>query len=444
MLASLPNEILIHITGFLADQKDRVHLVGSCRHFRDVLLPYAFTSIAVNSNCRWTLSCLVHTLLQKPRCGAAVRSLSLINGHCTHSEKLRLNRALLTRALKRIAHTEEELVEWRDNLEGKSTDRWDGHTEDAWRAVLLSLAPNLETLTIEWHTAEKYTGKVLTRASNREKPFDTHPAFARLRSVSIPEWDCDDTPIIADDILHFFRFSSLRQFSAYGVADGADEDEASTMKNLGALSNVTDVSFYGSNSANGFSSSVLACQKLQSFVYENIVWGEWGETWNPPAIFNTLLHHKDTLVKIHVYNADGYEALDPAENVFFGSLANFTALKDLRIRATNLLDWDHEQNVSTNDLFSVLPASLVSLTIENFDQCPNVGDMVEQIEDVMRNRMGIFSFLESLEIGGFFLYPHNDSGEEVMHPAFRSVMRILQLACECSGVEFAMRASDPC
>jgi hypothetical protein len=95
--------------------------VGSCRHFRDVLLPFAFTSIAVDSNCRWSLSCLAHTLLQKPRCGGAVRSLSLINGHCTHSDKLRLNRALLTRALKRLAYTE-ELVECGDNLEGKSTD----------------------------------------------------------------------------------------------------------------------------------------------------------------------------------------------------------------------------------------------------------------------------------------------------------------------------------
>jgi hypothetical protein len=101
---------------------------------------------------------------------------------------------------------------------------------DAWRAVLLSLVPNLETLTMEWHPVEKYTGKILTRASNREMPFDTHPAFTRLRSVSIPEWDCDDTPIIADDIMHFFRFSSLRQFSAYGVADSAHEDEASTIK----------------------------------------------------------------------------------------------------------------------------------------------------------------------------------------------------------------------
>lgn len=64
----------------------------------------------------------------------------------------------------------------------------------------------------------------------------------------------------------------------------------------------------------------------------------WGEPWNPPAIFNTLLHHKDILVKIHVYNADVHERCDPSEDAFFGSLSNFTALKDLRIRVTNLLD----------------------------------------------------------------------------------------------------------
>lgn len=276
MLTSLPNEILINITGFLDEQKDRVHLAASCRHFRNVLLPYAFTSIFMNSDCRWTLSCLVDTLLRKPRCGAAVRSLSLIGGPCRHSRKLRFNRELLTRALQRIAHTEEELVEWRDDLEGNPTDGWGGYTEDVWRAVLLSLVPNLETLEVGWYPTQKYTEKILSKAPNHETPFDVRRAFTRLRSVSIPEWDCDDTPINACDIMNSFGFPSLQQFSGYGVADFADNDEVSRITKLGAFSNVNDIFFYGSNSTNGFASFVLVCEKLQSFVYENIVWGELG------------------------------------------------------------------------------------------------------------------------------------------------------------------------
>lgn len=260
MLTSLPNEILINITGFLDN----------------VLLPYAFTSIFMNSDCRWTLSCLVDTLLRKPRCGAAVRSLSLIGGPCRHSRKLRFNRELLTRALQRIAHTEEELVEWRDDLEGNPTDGWGGYTEDVWRAVLLSLVPNLETLEVGWYPTQKYTEKILSKAPNHETPFDVRRAFTRLRSVSIPEWDCDDTPINACDIMNSFGFPSLQQFSGYGVADFADNDEVSRITKLGAFSNVNDISFYGSNSTNGFASFVLVCEKLQSFVYENIVWGELG------------------------------------------------------------------------------------------------------------------------------------------------------------------------
>lgn len=233
MLTSLPNEILINITGFLDEQKDRVHLAASCRHFRNVLLPYAFTSIFMNSDCRWTLSCLVDTLLRKPRCGAAVRSLSLIGGPCRHSRKLRFNRELLTRALQRIAHTEEELVEWRDDLEGNPTDGWGGYTEDVWRAVLLSLVPNLETLEVGWYPTQKYTEKILSKAPNHETPFDVRRAFTRLRSVSIPEWDCDDTPINACDIMNSSGLPSLQQFSGYGVADFADNDEVSRITKLG-------------------------------------------------------------------------------------------------------------------------------------------------------------------------------------------------------------------
>ncbi|BCS28190.1 uncharacterized protein APUU_61238S [Aspergillus puulaauensis] len=457
MLASLPNKVLIGITDFLGDQKDRVHLAASCRHFRKILLPYAFNSISLNSTCEWTLSCLVHTLLQQPRCGAAVRSLSLTVGRCRHSRKVRFDRELLTRALQRIAHTEEELVKWRDNLEGKSTeasdlysegawldyleekstDEWGLYTKDAWRAVLLILVPNLETLNIEWHPSEKYTQKVFSRALNHEKPFDTRPAFTRLRSISIQEWEYDDTLIKACDIVNSFRFPSLRQFSCYGVADFADDDEVSRITKLGAFSKVTDIAFYNSNSTNGFSSFVIACENLQSFVYEHIFLAEWGESCNPPAIFKTLLHHKDTLVKLHVYNAEVED--EPSENAFFGSLSNFAVLKDLRLRATNLLDWDREGKVSKNHLFSVLPASLVSLTIENFDECPNVKNMVEQLGDILRNGMGNFSLLESLEIGGFFLDPENDSPNDVIRPELKPVMALLSDACGSSGVEFVMR-----
>lgn len=457
MLTSLPNEVLIDITGFLDHREDRVHLAASCRHFHNVLLPYAFTSISMNSNCEWVLSCLVHTLLQQPRCGAAVRSLSLTVCRCRHSRKLRFDRELLTGALQRIAHTEEELVKWRDDLAGKytdasdlyskdawldyleekSTDEWGLYTRDAWRAVLLSLVPNIETLTIEWHPSEKHTQKVFSRALNHEKPFDTRPAFTRLRSISIQEWEYDDAVIKACDIVNSLRFPSLRQFSCCGVADFADDDEVSRITKLRAFAKVTDIAFYNSNSTNGFSSFVLACEKLQSFVYEHIFLAEWGESCNPPAIFKTLLHHKDTLVKIHVYNAEVEH--EPSENAFFGSLSNFAVLKDLRLRATNLLDWDREGTVSKNHLFSVLPASLVSLTIENFDECPNVKHMVEQLEDILRNGMGNFSHLESLEVGGFFLDPENDSPNDVLRPELKPVMTLLGDACGSSGVEFVMR-----
>lgn len=297
--------------------------------------------------------------------------------------------------------------------------------------------PNLETLSIEWHPSEKYTRKVFSRALKHEKPFDTRPAFTRLRSISNQEWEYDDTVIKACDIVNSFRFPSLRQFSCYGVADFADDDELSRITKLGAFSKVTDIACYDSNSTNGFSSFVLACENLQSFVYEHIFLAEWGESCNPPAIFKTLLHHKDTLVKLHVYNAEVEH--EPSENAFFGSLSDFAALKDLRLRATNLLDWDREKKVSKNHLFSVLPGPLVSLKIETFDECPNVIDMVEQLEDIMRNGMGNFSFLRSLEVGGFFLDP--DSPNDVVRPELKPVMALLSDACGSSAIEFVMRDS---
>ncbi|RDW68880.1 uncharacterized protein DSM5745_08640 [Aspergillus mulundensis] len=401
-LCSLPNDILILIAESLEERNDRLSLARCCHHFHDVLMPVAFTNIDVQSNCPFVLSCLVHLILRNPRYGESVRSLNLAFWLCDHPLKCRFKRKLMLGAIRRLTQNEEDIEAWENCLRDKpETGGWG--QADGWRAMLLTLVPNLEVLSIHGELVSALRGKIVTRASRGEKPFNTVPVLGHLREVNLRGWLEHAPASLEDDIIPFLTFPTMRELSLTELYDdGKCEDNE-----LPTESGISKLAFWESNSQTGFRSIVRACKELKNFAYVHRMDSEGQNPLNPTGIYETLLHHVNSLEHIVVSYDIKQEASDPKEDAFLGSLNRFTRLKQLRIRATNLLPWDSVNKCFEDCLMGVLPPSLELLDIDDCHRTPNPVALVEQFEDFYRNSDAGSYDIKCLTICGAFLEWHS-------------------------------------
>lgn len=93
-------------------------------------------------------------------------------------ETAHLPRAL-SRAIETASHSKEEERQWLEDM--SSTKPING---DALIALLLPALPNLKTLDLELGNNVTYFSRMMQRASRKEKPFDTAPAFERLSDIT--------------------------------------------------------------------------------------------------------------------------------------------------------------------------------------------------------------------------------------------------------------------
>ncbi|RDW68995.1 F-box protein [Aspergillus mulundensis] len=436
-LPSLPSEILISIARLLEDQQDRLALASCCRHFRALLLPEALASIELRSGCITSLSCLVQLLAHNPTLGAAVRSLSWDTDSCEHPQKLQFDHDLISATLAHLADTDEDLAKWRDDLQNRFENERSKSQEDAWWAILLTLVPNLERLGMRWEGPADRRAEIMRRALRHEKPFDSRPAFTRLEFVEIRR--PNESPMILSDLLPFFKIPSVRTVLCDGIVDWAQDEQRGAIQELGRSSNVRDLALLASNSHTGFSSVILACARLETFLCANTMYAEQGKLWNPSAAWRALVAHKDTLKTIHVYNETAYGgSFGPEAKSFFGSMVNFSKLTKLRLDAINVLDWDVETRLAKNNLSDVLPPTIVFLEIYEFHECPNIEQLAEQLETTMRN---VPSKLKYLGLSGFFCEPTwsgDPQNEQCLRPRIRAIAATLDAAAQATGVWFQL------
>ncbi|KAL4875534.1 hypothetical protein BJY04DRAFT_223890 [Aspergillus karnatakaensis] len=463
MLSTIPREILLLIASQLSVPRDVLHLASCCHQFHALLTPEAYSTLRLKDSSLLHLTRLTHTLARNLNLASAVRSLRFTDDVDLGSSQYfvaHYDRDTIYPLLEAATSSPDELAAWEKLLAEKHDSEG-----DPWMAVLLPLLPNLEELVMTVHYPSLYTRRMIQRAT--QNPENT--ILTKLRDITASWWDTENG-LPSSYVLPFFRLPSLRRFTGHMIEDGRFEDqnmhdddpdyeiyeeedheikEEKYYAAPGNFSNVTHLHLYNSNSARGLPDLIGAAKRLESFVYMyNGSVGEY-DPFDPPAFYKSLRKHKDSLQEITLCETPyAFSVGDPLEFQFIGSFADFTALKSLRLRSFNILRWNEEDAMgSTNSLFDVLPPSLNSLTIEDFNKHDGPS-LLAQLEDLIRDRKSHFPYLKHLELRGEMREPVRDitpfmSGVLVarveplrMAGEFLDMSKVLANLCREAGVRF--------
>ena len=203
-----PPEIISQIAGYL-DRSSLSSLALSSRFLNLIFTPYLYDHIEILCYRQdWSrsqsikLRNLTLLLLERPHLAGYVRHFSMHNDFRKeawgeHTEIAHLPQALLT-AIEAASHSKEEERQW---LKDVSSTRF--INGDALMAILLPALRNLKTLDLRLGDDIMYFSRMLQRASGKEKPFNTTPAFEKVSDIMFVQnkrvWTCYDEDCYDDD-----------------------------------------------------------------------------------------------------------------------------------------------------------------------------------------------------------------------------------------------------
>ena len=444
MSSFLPNDVLLMVGGFLEDQQDRFNLIFVCRHYHDLFLRVLYRSAAL-TNYTATRSFL-GALLRRPELARAVREVGF-DGWDAPAADCADDMTVFTECAKGLSQSEEEHSEWIAALEKRA--------QDAWAALLLPLLPNLQQLRLMYPKENVYLDRTLQRAVKGEKPFDTQPAFRLLQQVTLNHLaaEGDKGNYRPSQVLPFFKFPSMRAISADAVLEqGSQLENEETTAEPVTRSAIDEIRLSSSNGRQGMDTLISSCAPLKSFKYQHSDSHALAEGYQPSAFYQSLAPSKNTLETLWLdYCGDHYTftaaGLNESHDEPFGSLGDFTALKDIRIRLPNLLDIRYQAE-PISPLPDVLPSSLQSLYVEGCKE-NNLSTLVSQLDMVLKNRQSRFPSLTRLDVEGFFhdAGDYEDSGydeaaanaEKCIKPKVYETAETLRARCEDAGIEFYIR-----
>lgn len=447
----LPNDVWLVVGDFIEDQKDRLNLIFVCRHFHDLFLRVLYRSATLNG---WTdTRSFLSAILRRPELARAVRGLDFHSwkSTITHGgeDPADHDMSIFADWAKAVSHSDEEHQQWKDDLTKG--------TGDAWVALLLPLLSNLHQLRLAFPKNNVYLNRSLQRAMNGEKPFDTQPAFRFLQEASLnhlDEGEDEKSSYLPSQILPFFRFPSMRTISADSVIEhprAEETDGKATADPLLGSSSIDEIKLNSSNGRQGMESLITSCSSLKSFKYQHSDSHALAEGYQPSAFYQALAGSKNTLETLwldsygqhHTFTSAG---LNESHDEWFGSLVEFTVLKDIRIRLPNLLDIRYQSEPSS-PLTDVLPSSLESLYVEGCKE-NNFSILLSQLETVIKNRKARFPSLSRVNVEGFFHdeedyedsgYDETTAGEKYIKPRVYETSETLRATCENAGIEFYIR-----
>ncbi|RLM02032.1 hypothetical protein CFD26_109155 [Aspergillus turcosus] len=459
MPPSLSNDVLLLIGEFLEDHQDRYNLLFVCHHFHDLFRPLVYRYAALK-DCSQTRSFL-SAALRHPELARAVRALDL-SGWRTRSEPYEstsmpaVDMELFRNWAQEISYSDEEYVQWEQDLQQD-----DG---EAWIALLLPLVRNVQQLRLVYPKENRYLDRMMQRAVQREKPFDTQPAFRALREVSLGH--LDDTPdskgtYLPSQVLPFLQLPSMRAIAVDSIIESTSADEQPQPQQSPA-SSVSEIVLNTSSGAKGMTSIIAACSALRSFKYQHSDGHLLAEGYQPAAFYRSLSASKHTLHTLWLDSCGVHlpftiAGANETHDEWFGSLADFTNLKDVRIRLPNLLDIRYQAEPSV-PLAEVLPTGVESLYVEGCKE-NTLAMLVNQlgtllgasnsgIADGRRGQSARFKDLKKLEIEGMFHdeeeyddsgYEGSATGEKVIKPRIYETVGPLRRACELAGVGLFVR-----
>ncbi|EED14457.1 hypothetical protein TSTA_106670 [Talaromyces stipitatus ATCC 10500] len=453
---TLPVEIILAIGSHVSDVGGRLLLLQVCRRWRALFLEVAYNHVDIKGP---QIEPLTKVILANPRIGPAIRSLSVgwwysyIDHHPQRKNDDNLPEAAEELA-GQISRSPEEQKDWIENLRAGN--------QEAWLALLLASVPNLTALSGEYCVHAPRVTLVVARAARKEPPFDTRPALQRLETLHItsdnmkdinPHWQ----------FLPFFHLPSLRDVNLDAVKevrerDRLDHPAISPALGIAPVESLVLKSYC--NERNGMAQIITSCANLKEFKYQHNdteVWSESYVDFQPRKFYRALLTQKHSLEVLHL--SDNGEVTGPATDElsddeendgpqaydrWFGSLAEFSYLQDLRIRVQNLLNYHDRDKDECVVLKDILPASLRSLHVAECwpKHCavlvPNMQGVLAHHKERFANlkRIGISSGVsEDVPEGqNRFSYPRQELIPESLKKPFVPVKEM----CDRAGVKFKM------
>jgi hypothetical protein len=449
----LPNDVLLLVGEFLENHRDRYNLVFVCQQFHDLFLRLVYRA-ATLKNCTQTQSFL-RIILRKPELARAVRSLHFDDWRQHHSSAstspAEQDMTSFNNWAETLSHSNEEYVRWeQDLLQG---------VEEAWIALLLPLVNNLRQLRLVYPKENSYLDRMLQRAMKGEKPFDMQPAFSMLQEVSLSHQETGDTKgsYMPSQIFPFFQLPSMRMFTADSVIESsapqADEHTPTAEVPVAGSSPISEITLNSSNGTQGMESLIASCSSLKSFKYQHSDSHLLAQGYQPSAFYKSLAGSKNSLQTLWLDNYGNHlpftiSGVNQTHDEWFGSLADFTALKDIRIRLPNLLDIRYQFEPST-PLTDILPQSVESLYIEGCKE-NTLGMLIGQLKMVLNKRTRFFG-LRRLDIEGFFHDEEDEDasgyqesatttgGQKVIKPRVYEIAEPLRTTCADAGIELFLR-----
>ncbi|KAL4920741.1 hypothetical protein BDW62DRAFT_208851 [Aspergillus aurantiobrunneus] len=460
-MESLPNDIILLVGDCLDSHDDCYNAVFVNRRFHDLFSRALYRSASLNS--RSAVQCFAKAIMPRPELTRVVRSLDF--GNWQFEQGLPdLNEddiALFSSWAKTNSNSAEEHSQWEKDL--------CSGVDEAWIALLLSSVHNVRQLQLTYpsHSLESrgYLDRLFFRAATHQKPFDRHPAFHRLREVSLRQATAsqdDKGSFKPSQIMPFLQMPALKTLSVDSLVEyrpEATSEQTSPEETPNLLQKqhanhvlLSEITLTCSNGAQGMKELISSCPSLKSFKYQHSDAQLLAEGFQPSAFSESLSNNKTTLETIWLDNLGEhlpftFAGLNESHDEWFGSFADFTALKDLRIRLPNLLDIQYQLEPSS-PLTEVLPDSIESLYIEGCKE--NSLDMlIRQVKSVLEARKTRFKALRWLHIEGFFHDDDEDAdassdgangdGGRVIKPRVYEMVEPLQEACAQAKVQLFLR-----
>ncbi|OQE39874.1 hypothetical protein PENCOP_c006G04098 [Penicillium coprophilum] len=450
MLSALPAELLLSIASYLDRYPDTLRLASSCRTFYPLLLPKVFTSLDLVEHRSGHLSHLVHTLAFKPALAQEVRTLRVSHGW-RWTSGVRYEQEVILPVLKSILGPD-------DDLTRRDWELQSGDNDDAWTVLLLALLPNLEDLVLQVDAFSNYTLEWMARIAEQKSL-----GLIKLRHLTVVCSDVDGG-LSSSHFLPILRLPSLQSFCGHMICDGGSSDEEYledqqfdaaryVPENVG-YSNITHIHLQSSCSRRGFANLIGASKSLKSFTLEhseNPNYADDGVMY-VSRYYPPLQRHRETLQTLTLTDerTNNYSAYTNYNYDYFGSFAVFSALKELRLQISHILDWDptwsNPHEVSNNRFSDVLPLSLESLILDGLE-IELTNELAESFEDLFLRRKYRCPNLTYLEVKGNWMHVHQSTEESHATPRpipalfeeYANFKVRLESLCSAAGVRFRLR-----
>ncbi|EPS28369.1 hypothetical protein PDE_03315 [Penicillium oxalicum 114-2] len=406
----LPDEVLLLIGEHIDSRSDRYNLPLVCRQFHQLFLSLFYRNVQLH-DWRQAYSFL-KALIARPFLSAAIHELDSSQWQ-QDSVPIQEWQTLwgcptLNRCITGLAPSKQESEMWMHHLLGGRGD--------TWTALLFPLLSHIRKLHLVYYECALPLRRVLYQAVTEGESFIPDITFSHLREVSLLYQG--DTSFVGDIslehpnlLLMFTQLPSACSIVADSVVEFQTSTEPHNVKGLTPypmtlrFSSPLEIDLRRSCANQGMASLIPLCSNLRSFKYQHSDQHLASHGYQPARLRRWLSPSRATLQTLWLdHYGDHYAftagGLNQTRDEWFGSLAEFSALKEVRIRLPNLLDIQY-QTEPTQPLVDCLPATLEHLHVEGCEE-RHVSMLVAQLRSVVQMRHKTFPCLHRLEIEGPF------------------------------------------